>query len=73
MTRCPSCKGKLTPSRLCEFGAMVFIECVSCQIIWDYTTREEYIKKLSAKISRETKQYRSVKKLSRVPAVLAGS
>jgi hypothetical protein len=59
-THCPNCENRLTPARLCEFGNMAFLECDPCRIIWEYISREEYVKKLKG-ISRETKQRRSKK------------
>ena len=33
---CLSCGGKLTKSKVDDFGDMVFVECKPCRVIWDY-------------------------------------
>lgn len=41
LKKCPGCGKKLTPNLLDDFGAMVFIECASCQVVWDWIPKGE--------------------------------
>ena len=72
---CPNCGKKLTPARFDEFGAMVFLECADCRVIWDYISKGAYeaLKKtkLRGKVTRETRARRAAD-LSVVSGVLAG-
>jgi hypothetical protein len=58
MDKCPNCEKKLTPSLIDDFGTMIFMECVSCKVIWDYVSRKAAIAAgyLNASIRQNKKQ-----------------
>lgn len=45
MTHCEWHKIKLTPSLISDFGSMVFMECAKCQVIYDFLSWDEAVKK----------------------------
>ena len=55
MTHCPICKIKLQPHKTTDFGAMIFMECPSCYVIWDYVGKGLRMEKILKNASLQQK------------------